>query len=151
MPKRTDIRAILIIGLLALSSCSYSFPSEQNCEKRFSKLSDEFEYVHTQLRFDFTNADDQRIASILKNGFAGSGTPGTVTVMGSKKHILSNSKTGAPVVNHKDNEILIDGPSGEIKSTVAKACAMEAENVWLKSISIQPFIPTDAEMSKIAE
>ena len=155
MPKRTYIQSIFIIGLVALSGCSVNFPLEQNCVKRLSKSAGDdlpkWEYVHTQLLFDFSNVDATKAADILKNGYAGSGPPGFVTAMVNNKVIQSNSKTGAPVITENGNEILVDGPWGTTKEVVTKACALESKGVWIKSVRYSPFHPNDDEPSKIAK
>ena len=141
--------------LLGLSGCSYTYPLEQNCEKRLSTslagTKPMWEYAHTQLLFDFSNADTQKASNIMKNGYAGSGPPGTVIAMGNNKIVDSDSKTGAPVITDNRNEILVDGPSGTTKDVIAKACALESKGVWIKSVRYSPFKPTDAEISKIAQ
>ncbi|MEQ1539786.1 MAG: hypothetical protein ABL928_12750 [Sphingorhabdus sp.] len=155
MPKRNLIQSILIIGFIALGSCSANFPMEPNCEKRLStslaSTQPMWEYAHTQLLFDFSNADTQKASDIMKNGYAGSGPPGSVIAMGSNKIIDSDSKTGAPVITENRNEILVDGPSGAAKDVISKACTLESKDVWIKSVRYSPRKPTDAELGKIAQ
>lgn len=141
--------------LLAINSCSYSYPLQQNCEKRVSNSLSQsamnWDKVHTQLLFDFSTTDTQKTARILKNGYAESGPPGLITAMGNNKAVHTDSKTGAPVITEHGNEILVDGPSGAIKDVITKACALETQGVWLKSVNMRPFNTTDTAISEVAK
>ncbi len=138
--------------LLALVGCSY--PVEQNCEKRlFNSLQDtlpEMEYVQTQLLFDFSQVEASKVLEIVNGGYAGSGPPSFQICAGDcKQGINPASKT--PVVFADKNQIFIDGPSGPISTVVSKACALESDGVWLKSVSYRLSKSADAEMDKIAK
>jgi hypothetical protein len=132
-----------------MGSCSRSFPAEQSCEKRISHLMEkspiQMEYVHTKLLFDFSNANAKNAADIVKYGYAGSGQPGFAfsSVSNHKPHFVTS--VTVPVITESGKEIWVDSFSGLVSSVITKACALESDGVWLRSISAQPYSPTVSE------